>query len=107
MKLISINLCSIVLLFAVISYCESKKITLHAKAEWAQPGNDVYLHFDDEKNTVRDVAESFCINRGLTCNRDDEIQPSVRNILGFHYKLDQTIKKALLMEGQWVIVKFW
>lgn len=107
MKFIAIISCSILLLLSVINYCEAKVITLHAKAEFAPPGNDIYLHLDDEKNTVRDVAESFCKKKGFTCDSNDEKPPKVRNSLGFHYKLDKTIKEAGMKDEQWVFIKFW
>lgn len=104
MKLESIVLCSIFLLFAVISYGETKKITVHAKLGFVINEEDIVGEFDDERQRVWDIALNYCNVKGYQIN---DSMLKVRNAFGKHYNLKDTIKEAGIKDGQTVYVKWY
>lgn len=107
MKSISIIACSIVLLIILNNYCDAKKIVVRAKLGFCPNDNEVENYFDDDKQTVRDIAEAYCKSQGFSCDGQDETEPKVRNKFGFHYKLNEIIKNAGIKDRQLVYVKWY
>lgn len=100
MKLKTISLCSIILLFALISYCEAKNIKVLARFNFYGDEETMVGDFDDETNTVRDIAEAYRNWKGIG-NR----VLRVINHYGHQYEMDHIIRKSGIRDGQVVYVK--
>lgn len=106
MKSQSIILCSILLLVALVWYCDAKRIEIRLKSGTNQNGKETIQVFDDERNTIHDVADTYSRFLGLGEYFKNVTHLTVKNRLGFQYQLEKTIRRAGIRNGQTLFINW-